>query len=176
MLKNAGKPSNSKLTKEDRKKIDKTAASLAELQKAEQEQKDRKELEVCKQEAAEASNILTLVKNKFEMNEKGLMKEFELADTSRSGTLSITEFMKVISKERIGVKHSDIETIYKLIDDESTDMIDYKRMMNVLLGKEVLNLIDIIKKQRIKDGRATGITEEEKKQTGPMSHIPVKDD
>jgi len=176
VLKNTGKPSNTKLAKEDQKKIDKTAASLVELQKAEQEQKDKKELEICKQEVADANNILTLVKNKFEMNEKGLLKEFELADTSRNGTLSITEFMKVISKERIGVKHTDIETIHKLIDDESADRIDYKRMMNVLLGKEVLNLIEIIKKQRIKDGRATGITEEEKKLTGPMSHMPTKDD
>ena len=42
--------------------------------------------------------------------------------------------------------------------------------MDVLLGKQTLDLVSIIKQQRIKDGRATGITEAEKKQTAKFSH------
>ena len=65
-----------KLSKEEQRKLDKTNAALAELQKAEQEQKDKKELEICKQEAEDVGKILTLVKNKFQLYEKGLLKEF----------------------------------------------------------------------------------------------------
>lgn len=95
--------STRKLSKEEQKKLDKTNSALAELQKAEQEQKDKKELETSKQEAEDVSKILTLVKNKFQLYEKGLLKEFELADTNRDGTLNINEFMNVITQERIGV-------------------------------------------------------------------------
>ena len=65
-----------KLSKEEQRKLDKTNAALAELEKAEQEQKDKKELEICKQEAEDVGKILTLVKNKFQLYEKGLLKEF----------------------------------------------------------------------------------------------------
>lgn len=129
--------------------------------KQEAARKEAEELEIAKKEAAELNQTLTLLKNKFARSGgESIMSWFKLADTNRDGTLSFSEFASVCAKQKIYVQEDQLKSVYKLIDSDSSNTVDYKELTDVLLGKRNLDITNIIKEQRVKDGRATGITAE----------------
>lgn len=76
--------------KEEAKRLEKEKQGLAELMKTQQAQKDKEELEQCKKEAAEFTEVLTRVRNKFEQagGELPLMSTFKTYDTDNDGLLT----------------------------------------------------------------------------------------
>jgi Ca2+-binding EF-hand superfamily protein len=102
------------------------------------------------------------VRNKFEQagGELPLMNTFKTYDTDNDGLLTSQEFLKSLTRSKIFVKKEDIDAIYNMIDEERRDNISYREITDVLYGRKHLDTINLIKKQRIKDGRATGLTED----------------
>jgi hypothetical protein len=155
--------------------MEKEETTLKELLKQQQEILDQKELEICQKEAQETNSVLTLIKNKFARAGESILSAFKMADINRDGTLSFDEFASVCSKQKIYVSTDQLKKVYKLIDSDASDTVSYKELTDVLLGKRTLDLIKIIKEQRIKDGRASGISAEDLKKTAKASVEPSLD-
>lgn len=163
--------------KEEAKRLEKEKTGLEELKKIQQAQKDKEELEICKKEAIEFTEVLTRVRNKFEQagGELPLMSTFKTYDTDNDGLLTSAEFLKALTRSKIFVKKEDIDAIYNMIDEERRDNISYREITDVLYGRKQLDTVNLIKQQRIKDGRATGLTSDEIKATEKVSAQPTAD-
>ena len=163
--------------KEEAKRLEKEKTGLEELKKIQQAQKDKEELEICKKEAIEFTEVLTRVRNKFEQagGELPLMSTFKTYDTDNDGLLTSAEFLKALTRSKIFVKKEDIDAIYSMIDEERRDNISYREITDVLYGRKQLDTVNLIKQQRIKDGRATGLTSDEIKATEKVSAQPTAD-
>lgn len=103
------------------------------------------------------------------------MNTFKTYDTDNDGMLTSQEFLKSLTRSKIFVKKEDIDAIYNMIDEERRDNISYREITDVLYGRKNLDTINLIKQQRIKDGRATGLTEDEIKATEKVSAQPTAD-
>ncbi len=163
--------------KEEAKRLEKEKTGLEELKKIQQAQKDKEELEICRKEAIEFTEVLTRVRNKFEQagGELPLMSTFKTYDTDNDGLLTSAEFLKALTRSKIFVKKEDIDAIYNMIDEERRDNISYREITDVLYGRKQLDTVNLIKQQRIKDGRATGLTSDEIKATEKVSAQPTAD-
>lgn len=163
--------------KEEAKRLEKEKTGLEELKKIQQAQKDKEELEICRKEAIEFTEVLTRVRNKFEQagGELPLMSTFKTYDTDNDGLLTSAEFLKALTRSKIFVKKEDIDSIYNMIDEERRDNISYREITDVLYGRKQLDTVNLIKQQRIKDGRATGLTSDEIKATEKVSAQPTAD-
>lgn len=103
------------------------------------------------------------------------MNTFKTYDTDNDGLLTSQEFLKSLTRSKIFVKKEDIDAIYNMIDEERRDNISYREITDVLYGRKHLDTINLIKQQRIKDGRATGLTQDEIKATEQVSAQPTAD-
>lgn len=100
------------------------------------------------------------------------MSMFVMADTNRDGTLSFEEFASICAKQKVFITIDQLKMVYKLIDQDASRSVSYRELTDVLLGKRTIDIVSIIKEQRIKDGSASGITKEELKKTANASIEP----
>ncbi|KAF4658785.1 hypothetical protein FOL47_007825 [Perkinsus chesapeaki] len=87
-----------------------------------------------------------------------IYRTFEALDETGSGTISLTEFRAAMKKARPDMDNDKIDEIFKGIDTDASDAIDYTEFLAAAISQVTFSRIDLCKKAfRILDRKQDGV-------------------